>query len=142
MDLISLLIGFVIGIIAATMAIEFGMRKPPESTTFQSTARLTSLWSVSEIKKPRVVAEYIDDVELPKDAKVVFKDCKNMRTLKDVEAKRNPNVKANFVVGEDRALILSGYLKEGELGIWVIDPSIIKKLEMEFDRLWKEGLEV
>ena len=142
MDPISLLIGFIIGLIAATMAIEFGMRKPVESTAFHSTARLTYMWSLSEIKNPRVVAEYLDKVEVPKNAKIVFKECKDKKILKEIDVRKNEDIRVNFVLGDDRALLLSGPIKEGQMGIWVIDPFILKKLKAEFERLWNKGVEV
>jgi len=142
MDPISLLVGFIIGLIVATMAIEFGMRKPVESATFHSTARLTYVWSLSEIRNPSVVAEYLDEIEIPKNARVVFKECKDIKILKDIKARKNEDIRVNFVLGDNRALILSGPIKEGQMGIWVIDPFILRKLKAEFERLWNKGTEL
>ncbi|MCD6107887.1 hypothetical protein B6U70_01560 [Euryarchaeota archaeon ex4484_162] len=141
MDPLSLLIGFIIGLIAATMAIEFGMRKPIEST-FKSTARLTYMWSLSEIKNPRLVAEYLDEMMIPKNAKVVFKECSDTKVLEDVSARKNEDIRANFVLGDERALLILGPVREGQMGVWIIDPFILKKLESEFERLWSKGEEL
>jgi len=42
-------------------------------------------------------------------------------------------------MGENRALLFTGEIKRGELALWTIDDTIIKKLRKEFYRLWGDS---
>lgn len=136
MEIISLAIGFIIGVIIVSLAIEIGMRKtsqvPPASKHTQN-------WDITEITNPRVVAEYLSDIELPKGSKLVVNQYRNKNMLAGLDVKENKDVKGNFIVGDDRALILSGPLRKGEIGFWTVEKDIVEKLNKEFDEMWDEG---
>jgi hypothetical protein len=126
-DLISLIIGFVIGVVAISMAIELGWRK--EDT--QETCKLTDNWSLHELKNPLIVAEKLM-MPFPQDAKVVTAT----KILQEGDIKQHDGVRGNFAVGENRALVFTGEIKKGELALWTIDEAIMKKLRNEFYQLW------
>lgn len=136
--MLLLFIGFVIGVIVAAMAIEIGFKQPKEPDRL---ARLSYTWSISEISNPKIVAEYLLEMDIPSDARLVFKECKDKKKLveEEIQMRQNETISANFIVGDNRALILSGPIKNGEMGVWTIDPVIIKKLQGEFERLWAGG---
>jgi len=136
MEIISLAIGFIIGVILVSLAIEIGMRKtsqvPPASKHTQS-------WDINEITNPKVVAEYLSDIELPKGSKLVVNQYRSKDMLTGLDVKENKGVKGNFIVGDDRALILSGPLRKGEIGFWTVEKDIVEKLNKEFNEMWDEG---
>ena len=68
MDLISLIIGFVIGVITVSLAIEIGLKK---TTKISPASKHAKKWSISEISNPRIMAEYLSDIELPKNSKII-----------------------------------------------------------------------
>ena len=68
MDILTFIVGFIIGVICVALAIELGMKKTSKT---EPASRTTQKWSVSEIRNPRIIAEYLGDVEIPKKAKVV-----------------------------------------------------------------------
>jgi hypothetical protein len=126
-DIISLIIGFVIGIVAVSMAIELGWRKEPS----QETCKLTENWSLHELRNPLIMAEKLR-MDVPENAKVVVAH----KSLVPGEVKEHPEVRSNFALGENRALIFTGEIKKGEIALWTIDEQIMRKLRREFERLW------
>ena len=136
MDVISLVIGFVIGVIGVILAIEIGIRKstkvPPASSHAKS-------WNISEISNPKIMAEYLSDVDLPKDSKVIVKKFKNKEMLAGLDVKEHKGIKGNYIVGDDRALILSGPIKKGEVAFWTVEKDIVTKLNQEFADMWTEA---
>lgn len=136
MDIVSLIIGFAIGVIVVGLAIEIGMKKtsqvPPAS-------KHTKSWDISEISNPRIIAEYLSDVELPKDSKIVVKKYKSKEMLAGLDVKEHKGIKGNFILGDDRALILAGPIKKDELGFWTVEKDIVQKLNQEFNEMWAEG---
>ena len=68
MDIVAIIIGFVIGVITVGLAIELGTRK---TTRSQPNSRHTKSWNIAEVSNPRIVAEYLGDVDLPKDSKII-----------------------------------------------------------------------
>lgn len=136
MEIISLAIGFIIGVILISLAIEIGIRRtsqvPPAS-------KHTQHWDINEIANPKVVAEYLSDISLPKGSKLVVNQYRNKAALTGLDVKENKDVRGNFIVGEDRALILSGPMRKGEIGFWTVEKNIVEKLNKEFDEMWDEG---
>lgn len=139
MDILSLVVGIILGVIVAGMAIELASKK--SSSSPERTSRISYTWGFAEIHNPKIVAEYLDDIDVPDDARVVCQKCKNEAKLveKEIQMKHNNDISANFIVGDNRALILSGSVRYGEMGVWTVDPIIISKLQGEFERLWAEG---
>ena len=112
------------------MAIELGWKK--ETST--QTCKLTDIWSLHELKKPLIVAEKLH-MTPPENAKVVVANT----ILQKGNVKKHPGVRGNFALGENRALLFTGEIKRGELALWTIDDTIIKKLRNEFHRLWEDS---
>ena len=112
------------------MAIELGWKK--ETST--QTCKLTDIWSLHELKNPLIVAEKIHIIP-PDNAKVVVANT----ILQKGNVKKHPGVRGNFALGENRALLFTGEIRRGELALWTIDDTIIKKLRNEFYRLWKDS---
>ena len=112
------------------MAIELGWKKE----TITQTCKLTDSWSLHELKNPLIVAEKLHIIP-PDNAKVVVANT----ILQKGNVKKHPGVRGNFALGENRALLFTGEIKRGELALWTIDDTIIKKLRNEFHHLWKDS---
>ena len=136
MDIISLVIGFAIGVIVVGLAIEIGVKKTSQASP---ASKHTKKWSISEISNPRIMAEYLSDVELPKDSKIIVNRYKDKEMLAGLDVKEHKGIKGNFIVGDDRALILAGPIKKDEVGFWTVEKEIVEKLNQEFDEMWSEG---
>lgn len=136
MDIISLVIGFVIGVIVLGLALEIGAKKSSQTTP---ASKHTKKWSISEISNPRIMAEYLSDVELPKDSKIIVNQYKDKEMLAGLDVKEHKGIKGNYIVGDDRALILAGPVKKDELGFWTVEKDIVEQLKQEFDEMWAEG---
>jgi hypothetical protein len=130
-------VGVIIGAIIAIIAVELGRKKPekPEPTT-----RYIEKWSVDSVSNPRIVAEYMLDATLPKNAKIVVKQCKNKNILKGLNVRYNPNVRGSFVIGDDRALILAGPFKDDEVAFITIERHLLMRLKDIFNELWERGV--
>ena len=136
MDIISLVIGFVIGVIVLGLAIEIGTKK---SSQIPPASKHTKKWSISEISNPRIVAEYLSDIELPKGSKVIVNQYKNKDMLAGLNVKEHKGIKGNYILGDDRVLILAGPVKKDEIGIWTVEKNIVDHLNQEFNQMWAEG---
>jgi len=68
MDVISLVVGFIIGVIVVALAVEMGLKK---ITSTNPSSKHTKSWSVDEISNPKIMAEYLSKVDLPKNSKVL-----------------------------------------------------------------------
>ena len=129
-------IGMVIGIIISISAIELGRKRTKK---VEATTRCTDKWSINNLPNPRVVAEYLLDANIPRNAKVVIKQCKDKRLLNGLDVRYNPNIKGSFAIGDDRAIILAGPFKENEIAFITVDRHIISKLKDMFDNYWRDG---
>ena len=101
-------------------------------------------WSIliSEVSNPRIIAEYLGDINIPKNTKIIVNKYKDAELLKDLDARKNKNIRGNFIIGDDRALILSGPIKEDEIGFWTIEKEIVDKLNNEFNEKWVNSLKL
>jgi hypothetical protein len=136
MDVISLALGFIIGVVVVGIAVEFGTKKKQNNAP---SSKHTKNWSISEISNPRIVAEYLGDIEIPKNTKIIVNKYKNIESLKDLDVRKNPDIKGNYIIGEDRALILAGPFKKDELGFWTVEKEIVENLNDEFFKNWTKG---
>ena len=136
MDVISLVIGFAIGVISIGLAHEIGIRK---SNQVPPASKHAKTWNISEISNPKIMAEYLSDVDLPKDSKVIVKKFKNKEMLAGLDVKENKGIKGNFILGDDRALILAGPIKKNEIGFWTVEKEIIDELKKEFREQWAQA---
>lgn len=136
MDIVSLIIGFIFGVIVVGIVIEIGIKKV---TNTPPSSKHTNKWSISEISNPKIMAEYLSDVDLPKDSKVIVNKYSDKNILAGLDVKEHTGIKGNFIVGENRALIVAGPLKKDEVGFWTVEEEIVKKLNQEFDEMWTEA---
>ncbi|MEA2056020.1 MAG: hypothetical protein U9O49_04245 [Candidatus Thermoplasmatota archaeon] len=136
MDIIALSFGFVVGVAVVGIAIELGMKK---TTRVAPASKHTDKWDISEIVNPRIMAEYLVDADIPKNSKVIVNQCKDRSVLSGIDAKEHEGIKGNFILGDDRALILAGPLKKDEVAFWTVEKEIVEKLNQEFDEMWNEA---
>jgi len=136
-NIIFFIIGFFIGVIVVAFAIELGTKK---GTGKEPASRTTQMWSLSEISNPRIIAEYLGaDIEIPKNSKLVVNRVNDEQLLKGLSVKKHTGIKGNYVLGDDRALILSGPLKKDEIGVWTVEKEILNKLNRYFEDSWSKG---
>ena len=139
MDIVVFIAGFVIGVVSVALAIEFGMKKTSKS---EPASRSTRKWSISEIRNPRIVAEYLGDIDIPKNSRLVVNKHKDNIVFEGLNAKRNSGIKGNFILGDDRALILAGPVKKDEMGVWTVEKEILESLNNYFEETWSKGTEM
>ena len=135
-DVTSLVIGFVIGLVVFGIAIELGMKKTNKKGP---ASRHTNKWTISEISNPRIMAEYLGDIDIPKDAKVLVNRYKDKQNFAGMDVKEYKGIKGNFIIGDDRALILAGPVKTDEIGFWTVEKEIVEKLNQDFKDMWSKG---
>jgi hypothetical protein len=136
MDVVAFIIGLLIGVVTVGLAIEIGMKRVNKT---QPGTRPTHKWSIEEITNPRIIAENMGALELPKNAKIVVNEYENGMTLKGIEVKQHSGIRGNFILGDDRALILSGPIKQDELGIWTVEKDMLEKLNKYFNDSWEKA---
>jgi len=136
MDIITLAVGFIIGVIVVAIAIEFGSKKDKGD---MPNSRRTVDWNINEINNPKIMAEYLGKVSLPEKSMVLVHKYKDSGLFQGLNTRRNTEIKGNYILGDDRALILSGPMKEGELGFWTVEKEIVNSLHDDFNHHWKNG---
>ncbi|MBU4256579.1 MAG: hypothetical protein KKB04_04910 [Candidatus Thermoplasmatota archaeon] len=139
MDLLSIGLGVLIGIVVTAFMVEIGMRK---ILPWGVTSRLTSSWNLNEIKDNKtllIMAEKIENVEIPKNSRVIVKQREGTALLKGAEVVVNQDVHSNFAVGSDRALIFTSSIHPNAFTVWTTNEKMIRRLTSEFNRLWMEG---
>ena len=136
MDIVSLVIGFILGVIVVGLAVEIGLKKVISKTP---SSKHTKNWSIDEIPNPKIMAEYLSNVELPKNSRVLVNRYKDKDLLTGLNAREHRGIKGNFIIGDDRALILAGPVKKDEVGFWTVEEDIVKQLNQEFDEFWAEA---
>lgn len=139
MDVISLILGFIIGVVIVGIAVEFGTKKKQNHSPL---SKHTKKWSISELSNPRIMAEYLGEIKIPKDTKIIVNKYKDAELLKGLDARKNKEIRGNYIIGDDRALILAGPLKEDEVGFWTIEKEIVDKLNNDFFEKWTKGLKL
>ena len=136
MDVMTFIIGLIIGVITVGLAIEIGMRRVNKT---QPATKPTHKWSLSEIKNPRILAENLGIIELPKNAKIVVNEYQDGAVLKGINVKQHTDIRGNFILDDDRALILSGPIKQDELGVWTVEKDMLEKLNRYFNDSWEKA---
>ncbi|HEC94382.1 MAG TPA: hypothetical protein ENI45_00265 [Thermoplasmatales archaeon] len=138
MDILSIVLGIIIGAIVAIMAVGLSATKKPEKP--EPTSRYVENWSLNNLSNPRIVAEYLLDADIPKNARVVVKQCKDTSILKGLDVKYNPNVKGCFALGDDRAIILAGPFKSSEVALINVEKHVLTRLNDVFEDYWEKGV--
>jgi hypothetical protein len=135
-DILSIIIGFGLGVIVVAVAIEFGLRKPVKHFP---TSRRTFDWNIKEISNPKIMAEYLGDIEIPKNSRLLVNRYKDKHSMKGINVKQSAQIKGNYILGDDRVLILAGPVKKDEMGFWTVDKEIVESLHREFDVMWNDA---
>ena len=136
MAVVEFILGVIVGVVVVGLAIELGMKKTNKG---QPASRPTHKWNLSEISNPRIIAEHMGDMELPKKTKIVVNQYENKDIFKGRNVKHHSGIRGNFILGDDRALILAGPMKKDELGIWTVEKSMIEKLGKYFEDSWSKA---
>jgi hypothetical protein len=139
MDVVMFIIGFILGVVVVAIAIEIGVKRTAKTEPY---TRSTKTWSIREVSKPRILAEYLGDVDIPRNSKLLVNQYVNNRIFEGVEVRQHTGIKGNFVLGDDRALILAGPLKKDEIGVWTVEKDILEKLSAYFEAAWENGTEI
>lgn len=132
-------IGFALGVLVTIIVVELGFRK---ISPRQETSRLTTIWSLDEIKglsPVRIVAEEIRDVSVPPNSTLVLKSADGLEGRRDLKIRINKAVNTNFAFCGDRALIFTKGISPKVPVVWTVNPTMLSFLRSEFTRLWKEG---
>ncbi|HVQ01824.1 MAG TPA: hypothetical protein VMT57_09975 [Candidatus Thermoplasmatota archaeon] len=136
MDVVAFVIGLVIGVVAVGVAIEIGMRRVNRE---EPATRPTHKWSISEIANPRIIAENMGAIELPRNAKIVVNQYPDEAMFQGMDVRHHTGIRGNFILGDDRALILSGPIQQEELGIWTVEKNMLEKLNKYFEDSWEKS---
>ncbi|MEF8847707.1 MAG: hypothetical protein V5A68_01060, partial [Candidatus Thermoplasmatota archaeon] len=120
-------------------AIEVGFKRSSRSIP---NSNLADTWHISEISNPRVIAEYLMDIDLPSSTKVVVNQYKDKKYLKGLDVRKNSSIKGNYIVGDDRILVLLGPMKDDEIGVWTIEKKLVERLTNNFDKFWSQGKKI
>ncbi|MEM0493217.1 MAG: hypothetical protein QXS02_04620 [Candidatus Thermoplasmatota archaeon] len=132
-NIIVFIIGFILGVIAVAIAMEISIKKTKGS---ESPIRFTDTWSLSEFINPRIVAEHYIDLLPSNKTKILVNMYKDPSFFKDAEVRQDSKVKGNFIIDDDRALILAGPMKQAEIGVWTVDKEVLKRLNSYFNDIW------
>jgi hypothetical protein len=133
-DVLWTFIGFLVGVVAAGIAVEFGLKKfwaPPENS------KLTTVWSLNELPAPLIAATHLASVSVPKNARLLTAGAyEGPRAGFDLRT--NAELRGNFAVdaSASRALIFLGPVQPGTLALWTVEEKLIERLRTEFNRLW------
>jgi hypothetical protein len=136
MDVVAFIIGLIIGVVAVGFAIEIGMRRVNKE---EPATRPTHKWSINEISNPRIIAENMGTIELPRNAKIVVNEYPDPTMFQGMDVRHHTGIRGNFILGEDRALILSGPIQQDELGIWTVEKDMLEKLNKYFEDSWEKA---
>lgn len=138
-DILSLFIGFGIGVIVVGIAIEFGTKKPMKPAP---SSRPAHRWSIEEISNPKIMAEYLGDIDIPKNAKLIVNKYKEGLSFDGIDVRRDSTLKGNFIIGDDRALILAGPIKRDEIAFWTVEKEIVDTLHKKFEETWNSAIKL
>lgn len=133
-DVVWALIGFFVGVVAAAIAVEFGLKKflaPPENS------KLTTVWSLNELGQPLIAAHALSAVPVPKNARLLTNGAYAAERT-GFELRTSSELKGSFAVDANasRALLFLGDVTPGALALWTVDERLIDRLRAEFNRLW------
>lgn len=135
LDILSLVIGLVVGALAVAIAIETTGRTREKP---QPLGKLTTGWRLSELRSPLIVARDILDVEVPEDARIVASGLVDPGIQDRCEIRQVPPVRAEFALDLEhgRAFLFLGGIRRDAMALLSVDPVTLQRLEAEFKRLW------
>ncbi len=138
-EIVSVLIGFLVGVVAAGFAVELGLRKllsPPEKS------KLTQVWSLNEFPRPLIASTQLAGLDVPKQSRLIVA-AKYEGRRDGFELRTSPDCHGNFVVDANapRALLFLDGIRPGALALWTVDERLIERLRSEFNRLWGRSVD-
>lgn len=137
-DVLSLVVGLVVGGLAVGIAVEaMGRGRTPE----RQTTKLTSGWRLAELHAPTVVARDVLDVQVPAGAKVYASGLVDPAVLQAAQVRNVPPVRAEFAVDQagQKALLFLGGLRPGTLAVLTVDRDLVGRLATEARMLQDRG---
>lgn len=143
LDLVSLFTGFCVGGAATGIAWHLTSRTTAKPTP----TGLTGLWSLNELAqdggRPGIMAERIDGILPPQGSKVIVPagslEAVDPELLMSCEVRMHPDVRLNAAVGKDRAIVFSGHLAPKATAVVTTDELLVRRLQMDFQRMWRES---
>lgn len=144
LDLGSVFIGFVLGVVAAGIAWAMTIK----SSRPNEKAKVTAVWDVRDITEPgqraAIVAEHlVEGVHLPAHSKVIVPASAIASVpagiLASCEVRMHSDVRMNAAVGKDRALLFSGSVSPKAHAVVTTEPTAVRRLQNDFERLWGES---
>jgi hypothetical protein len=138
-SIVTFVIGLVIGAVIVVLAMELGLKRTSKTEPY---TRSTKTWSLNELRNPRILAEYLGDVDIPKNSKLLVNQYQNNRLFEGIEVRHHSEIRGNFILGDDRALILAGPVKKDEIGVWTVEKDILEKLNSYFNAAWENGEQI
>lgn len=139
-DLVPVAIGFALGVVAAFLALEVGMRRVRNAEE----SKLTSMWSLTEVlhdSQARIVAQRIDGLAVPRGSRVILprgvEPAPEMLHIANVRVADGVDI--NFALGRDAALVFASHVHPRTLAVWTVDKSMLTRLASEFQRLWERA---
>lgn len=143
LSLLSIFLGFVLGIAATAIAWNLSHKqvRNPE------TARLTAVWSIKDVTapgtRPAIIAQRIQGVTLPARSKVIVPTGELQSVPQEIldscEVRTHADVHVNAAIGADRALVYSGAVAPKTSAVWTMEASIVRRLQGDFQRMWNEA---
>ncbi len=137
-DLLSIVIGLVVGGAGATLALTTLGRR--QETPVQR-EKLTSAWRLSELQQPVLIARDVVDVDVPAKTRVYASGLVDPAVQQECQVFQVPPVNAEFALdlGQRRAILfLAGVHKDG-LALLTSDEALVSRLETEYKRVADRG---
>ena len=138
LDILSIVIGLVVGGLAVGIALETTGRNreaPP------ATVKLTTGWRLGELHDPILVARDVLDADVPAGTRVVASGLVDASVQDACEVRQVPPVRAEFAldITAGRAFLFPGGVRRNAMALLTVDPAIVQRLETEFRTLWERG---
>lgn len=144
LNLGSLFLGFVLGVVASAIAWTMTIK----TTRISEKAKVTAIWDVKDISGPgeraAIVAEHFSaDMQLPAQSKVIVPVDRlgsvPASILAGCEVRSHPDVRMNAAIGKDRALLFSGHVSPKAHAMVTTEPTAVRRLQNDFQRMWGES---
>ncbi len=103
----------------------------------QQQHKLTTSWSLTELRDVRLVARDVGDLRLPRGARVLASGVVDASAFGDAQVQQVPSVRAEFALdgSGERALLFLGGARQGSLALLTVDPELVSRLENEWRTL-------
>ncbi len=134
LDILSIVIGLVVGALAVAVVIETTGRSREKPSP---QAKLTTGWRLREFGRPVIVARDVLDVDVPDGSTVFASGLVDPKLQATCTVKQVPPVRAEFALDQEngRALLFTAGATEGSLALVTVDPATVQRLETEFRSL-------